>query len=79
MILSELFTEVRDNVFDDERNTAYIRLITISGIGQDEAVARIMIEKKDWEIMFSNKRIVAMSTVSDAGNLCGLLIHYEQR
>lgn len=79
--LSTGSTEVLRNVYDDQQSTVYIKTdesnVWING---DNAVANIMVKKKEWERQFPKKKVVAISTVTaHDGYPVGLLIHYEQR
>lgn len=71
-------TEVMQDVFDDGQNTVYIRVYNEKGFKlSDNAVAYIIVKKKEWERKFPNKKVVAMSIVMTNAYVRGLLIHYN--
>lgn len=77
--------EVIKDVYDDLQSTIYIK-VKNGHASTDEDVADIVMKKKNWEKRFPNKKIVAMSVVTEnsvlvggsSTSIAGLLIHYEQ-
>jgi len=77
---------VLQDIYDDQQNTAYIK-VDDSFAGDDRtAIADIMSKKKKWEQQFPTKKLIAMSVVTGKPTfslqtlaVLGLLIHYERR
>jgi hypothetical protein len=73
--------EVRPSIFDDGQNTAYL---SVDETARNSGVAEIMRLKAEWQRLFPDKVIIAISVISgDDGStyghtvVAGLLIHYE--
>ncbi|MCX6787191.1 MAG: hypothetical protein NTY93_01555 [Candidatus Kaiserbacteria bacterium] len=84
-IPSAFGARVLPNVFDNGRNTVFIKADNPQIEEEDKDLANIVTKKENWERKFPAKKIVAMSIVTGDGGrygspiVYGLLIQYEQR
>ena len=77
--------EVLTDIYDDNNSTVYIKVDEPYQHEDDATVAKLMIKKRKWEEKNPNKKVVAMTVVTNDGTIngfsavIGLLIHYERR